>query len=196
VGGAVALDAAWLFAAFLLVIVLTAVTLAARRFWLERGGGTVECGLRRPAGSGSWRLGVASYEPDDLLWYGALGFLLRPEEVFPRRTLSVVSRRPPGPAEAATLGPDRIVVEARAGLAGERVELALTDQALTGLLAWLESAPPGSHLDDIALSRLRRSARRSRDRAARGAGGPRPCDATAGTAARGPGGRPPGLAAR
>lgn len=151
-GGALALDAAWIFAGFLLLVVLTAVTLAGRRAWLERGGGTVECGLRRPAGSGSWRLGVASYEPDDLFWYGALGFLLRPEEVFPRRTLSVVSRRPPGPAEAATLGPDRIVVEARTGLPGEHVELALTDQALTGLLSWLESAPPGTHLDDLALA--------------------------------------------
>jgi len=149
VGGSLALDAAWLFAAFLIVVVLTAVALAARRFWLERGGGTVECGLRRPAGNGSWRLGVASYQPDELYWYGALGVLLRPEEVFSRRTLAVVSRRPSGPAEAATLGPDRIVIEARVGESGERVELAMAEQALTGFLAWLEAAPPGSHLDSI-----------------------------------------------
>ena len=46
-GGALALDAAWLFAAFLVILTLAAVGIAARRFLLERGGGTVECGLRR-----------------------------------------------------------------------------------------------------------------------------------------------------
>ena len=60
VGGALALDAAWLFAAFLVILTLAAVGIAARRFLLERGGGTVECGLRRSP-NGSWRLGVASY---------------------------------------------------------------------------------------------------------------------------------------
>ena len=52
-GGALALDAAWLFAAFLVILTLAAIGIAARRFLLERGGGTVECGLRRP--NGSWR---------------------------------------------------------------------------------------------------------------------------------------------
>jgi F0F1-type ATP synthase, epsilon subunit (mitochondrial delta subunit) len=54
VGGALALDAAWLFAAFLIILILAAVGIAARRFLLERGGGTVECGLRRGP-NGSWR---------------------------------------------------------------------------------------------------------------------------------------------
>jgi hypothetical protein len=30
------------------------------------------------------------------------------------------------------------------------VDLALAESALTGLLAWLEAAPPGSHLDAIS----------------------------------------------
>jgi Protein of unknown function (DUF2550) len=158
VGGALALDAAWLFAAFLIVLVLAAVGIAARRFLLERGGGTVECGLRRP--NGSWRLGVASYQREELCWFGALGVSLRPDVVFPRRNLTVVSRRPPTDAEAATLGPGMIVVECQLGedsdsagpaLAGppgqsRTVELAMGEAALTGLLAWLEAAPPGSHL--------------------------------------------------
>ena len=49
-GGALALDAAWLFAAFLVILVVAAAIIAARRFLLERGGGTVECGLRRRGG--------------------------------------------------------------------------------------------------------------------------------------------------
>ena len=142
-GGALALDAVWLFAAFLIILILAAAGIAARRFLLERGGGTVECGLRK--GSGSWRLGLASYQREELCWFGSFGLSLRPDEVFPRRDLTVVSRRLPSDAEAASLGPGRIVVECRFGEAGT-VELALGEAALTGLLSWLEAAPPGSHL--------------------------------------------------
>jgi hypothetical protein len=157
VGGALALDAAWLFAAFLVILTLAAVGIAARRFLLERGGGTVECGLRRGP-DGSWRLGLASYRPEELWWFGALGLTMRPDVVFPRRDLTVVSRRLPTEAEAASLGPGMIVVECRlgedsesAGPAGtpgpsRTVELAMGEAALTGLLSWLEAAPPGSHL--------------------------------------------------
>ena len=162
-GGALALDAIWLFAAFLVLVVLAATVLAARRFLLERGGGTVECGLRRPAGRGAWRLGVASYQQDELCWYDALGVLLRPEHVFHRRSLTVLSRRASLPSEEATLGPQRVIIEvltqpalkpaepgSSAESGGEHVELAMTEEALTGFLAWLEASPPGSHLQDIA----------------------------------------------
>ncbi|HUD39215.1 MAG TPA: DUF2550 family protein [Streptosporangiaceae bacterium] len=244
-GGALALDAAWLFAAFLIIAILAAAGIAARRFLLERGGGTVECGLRK--GDGPWRLGLASYQREELYWFGVFGVSMRPDETFPRRDLSLVARRLPSDAEAASLGPGMIVVEcqlgdgtsaadhdgasaadgdgtsaaggdgasagradgdgasaARAdgdgggasradgdsssaasdrdgggaggadgtavgggavggsggggaangrrggggrGGAGGRVELALAESALTGLLSWLEAAPPGSHLD-------------------------------------------------
>ena len=149
-GVGLALDAAWLFAAVLLLIVLAAAALASRRFLLERGGGTIECGLRSPAGSGTWRLGVASYLGDDLGWYGALGVRFRPEQVFHRRSLRVLSRRPALPSESSALGPEHTVVELDSD-AG-RVELAMTAEALTGFLSWLEASPPGSHLADIALS--------------------------------------------
>jgi Protein of unknown function (DUF2550) len=156
VGEALALDAAWLFAAFLIVLVLAAVGIAARRYLLERGGGTVECGLRQPGGS--WRLGVASYQREELYWFGVFGVSMRPEEVFPRRDLVVASRRVPTDAEASILGPGMIVVECtlveddttgHVGVTPGRVgpvELAFGESALTGLLAWLEAAPPGSHL--------------------------------------------------
>jgi Protein of unknown function (DUF2550) len=211
VGGALALDAAWLFAAFLVILVLAAAGIAGRRFLLERGGGSVECGLRKE--NGSWRLGVALYRGEELCWYGIFGLSVRPDEVLPRRDLEVVSRRLPTEAEAASLGPGMIVVECRLGedisqfgtvasgsggdgagrdgagrdgagregsggrgtAAGDgpggsaaaapgsgaapgaeagpapgnvvTVELALGESALTGLLSWLEAAPPGSHLD-------------------------------------------------
>jgi hypothetical protein len=164
VGEGTAVDAIWFFAGFLALIVLAAVALAIRRFLLERGGGTIECGLRHPAGRGTWRLGVISYQRDELAWYDTLGVLLRPEQVFHRRQLSILSRRASLPSEAATLGPGQVVVEictrppaerldqdgGPAESAEDHVELALTEQALTGFLAWLEASPPGSHLEDIA----------------------------------------------
>jgi Protein of unknown function (DUF2550) len=150
-------DAVWIFGAVLVLIVLAAAVLASRRYLLERSGGTVECALRTPVGSGAWRLGVLSYQHDSLTWHGALGVLLRPEREFHRRALSVVSRRPADPSETVALGADRIVVEVRVKPAadesgspsGELVELAMTEQALTGFLAWLEASPPGSHLGDF-----------------------------------------------
>ena len=66
VGEGLAVDAGWLFAVILVLIVVAATVLATRRYWLERGGGTVECGLRRPAGRGAWRLGVVSYQRHEL----------------------------------------------------------------------------------------------------------------------------------
>lgn len=139
-------DGAWLLIVIVVVLVLAAAFLATRRFALERGGGTVECGLRRPGRNrGRWRLGVASYQPDELRWYTAFGVTPRPTVTFPRRDLAVLSRRIPDPAEAASLGPGRVVVQCRLTV-GETVELALHESALTGLLAWLESGPPGSHV--------------------------------------------------
>ena len=94
---------------------------AGLRLLLERGGGTVECGLRRSPEQ-SWRLGLAAYQPAELRWYDAFGVLLRPRAVFARQALSVESRRPADAWESASLG---------------------QEAALTGFLAWLESAPPG-----------------------------------------------------
>lgn len=150
-------DAVWIFAVVLVLLILAAAALATRRYLLERNGGTVDCALRSPAGAGSWRLGVLLYATDSLQWYGALGVLLRPERSFHRRSLSVVAQHPAPPPDLVALGTDRIVVEvsvkppvdASGAPAAQRVELAMTEQALTGFLAWLESSPPGSHLDDF-----------------------------------------------
>jgi hypothetical protein len=152
-GEGLALDAAWLFVALLVLLVVTAAGIASRRFVLERRGATIECGLRRPGGP--WRLGLASYQLDEFCWYRIFGLSPRPEHTFPRHDLTVVSRRPPTQAEESALGPGRIVVECRIGAYGEpdaagarsaagiagRLELALAESVLTGLLAWLEAAP-------------------------------------------------------
>lgn len=149
-------DAVWIFAVVLVLAIFAAAVLASRRYLLERAGGTIDCGLRIPAGSGSWRLGVLSYAHDCLYWYGALGVLLRPGHEFQRRSLTVVSRRPAESSEAITLGEDRFVIQvavkqpaAACPPPGAIVELAMTEQALTGFLAWLEASPPGSYLGEF-----------------------------------------------
>lgn len=152
-GGALALDAAGVFAAFLLLIVLAGIGIALRRVMLERGGGTVDCGLRLKAADGSWqswRLGVARYRLDELRWHQVFGVLLRPDVVLARRNLIVAARRRPDPAEAVSFGGEAVIIECRDGPHAEAVELAMGQDALTGFLAWLEAAPPGSHLDQIA----------------------------------------------
>ena len=144
--GALAFDAAWLFAGFLIIVVCLAAGLTLRRYLLERGGGTVECGLRLPGAS--WRQGVAAYRTDALRWYQAFGAAFRPNQVFNRRTLTVLSRRAAGPVEEASLGRGAVVVRCRVAEVDGILELAMSEAALTGFLAWLEAAPPapGSYL--------------------------------------------------
>ncbi len=152
-GGTLAFDAAGVFAVFLLLAVLAGIGIALRRVILERGGGTVECGLRLRAADGrwqAWRLGVARYQLDELRWHQVFGVLLRPDVVLARRNLVVAARRSPDPAEAVSLGGETVIIECREAPRAEPVELAMGEDALTGFLAWLEAAPPGSHLDQIA----------------------------------------------
>ncbi len=141
-GGRLALDAGWLLVIVLVLCLACALGIAIRRTLIERGGGSVECGLRR-VGDRRWRLGLAAYQPDELRWYPVFGLRLRPGEFFARRALSVVSRRPADPAEMTSVGSDAVVVECATGKTPERIELALSEDALTGFLAWLEAAPPG-----------------------------------------------------
>jgi Protein of unknown function (DUF2550) len=142
VAAALEIGAVWLLAALLALAVLAATGIAIRRTLLERGGGTVECGLRRGPEQG-WRLGLAAYQPAELRWYDAFGVLLRPRAVFARQALRVTSRRPADAWESASLGQGMVVVECSAGEYSGPVELAMSEAAMTGFLSWLESAPPG-----------------------------------------------------
>jgi hypothetical protein len=158
VTGVLALIAGWALLLVLAVAVIAAVGLASRRILLGRTGGTVECSLRASEAA-VWRLGLAAYHPDQLHWYSAFGLRLRPNEVFDRRSLSVLTRRPAAQAEAVSIGAGTVVVECQAGrdfadlsdttAVPRTVELAMSQEALTGFLAWLESAAPG-HLSGLS----------------------------------------------
>jgi hypothetical protein len=144
VGGYLALNVGELLAAFLVAVVAVFAMLSLRRWLLERRGGTVECSLREPDGRGVWRLGIGRYSGDELLWFAIFGFRMRPRRVVHRRGLVVSGRRKPEADEEAALQPDTGIVEVRDG--NRTVELAMSGAALTGFLAWLEAAPPGSSI--------------------------------------------------
>ncbi|MFC0549947.1 DUF2550 domain-containing protein [Planotetraspora thailandica] len=128
--------------AILVSVCAVAVLLVFRGVALARRRGSVICRVRR--GNQGWRSGVARYVGGELHWIPFLGLRLRPRHAIARRGLTVSSRRRlttgEGPAGYWT-------VECSA----ERgpLFLAMSEDALTGFLAWLESAPPSAHLDAV-----------------------------------------------
>jgi hypothetical protein len=130
-----------------LLTALALVFLFSRRRWLGRPGGTFECSVRtRRPGPGhafgrGWVLGLGRYEDDALQWFRIFSFSPRPKYAFDR-SLEVREQREPHGAEAFSLYSGHRVVDVVLG-DGRQVELAMSSSALTGLLAWLEAAPPG-----------------------------------------------------
>lgn len=129
----------------LAAVVLGLVAMAVRRQTLRRRGATFDCSLRlrtRKHGQG-WVFGIARYSGDALKWYRVFSLSLRPKRVVFRRELVVRGRRAPRGPEAMALLAGAQIVEC--GVDGRAVEFAMSQDALTGFLAWLESAPPGHH---------------------------------------------------
>lgn len=120
-----------------------------RRRLLSRSGATFECSLRTTtsgratpiAASRGWTLGVGRYNGDNLEWFRVFSFSPRPKHVF-KRSLHVLGRRSPQGAEAFSLYAGHVVVQVQCD-ARRRAELAMSEGALTGMLAWTEAAPPG-----------------------------------------------------
>jgi hypothetical protein len=131
------------FAALVVLVLVGLIALALRRRVLTRSGGTFDCSLRlRPGGYGKgWALGIGRYAGDSLEWYRVFSYAARPREVFARRDLEIVDRRPPVGPEVFSLLAGAVVVKCRQG--DGSIEFAMSPEALTGFLAWLESAPPG-----------------------------------------------------
>jgi hypothetical protein len=127
----------------LLLLLLYAAALLVRRRLLTPAGGTVEVSLRartdRP-GRG-WVLGVGRYAGDGIEVFRLFSLRMRPMRTLQRTGLAVVSQREPEGAEVYSLYAGHRVVEFRT--ADRPVQLAMAPDAVTGLLAWLEAAPPG-----------------------------------------------------
>lgn len=131
----------------LLLAIVALALLAARQRWLSRQGGTFACSLRLQIaipGSG-WTLGVARYNQGLLEWFRFFSYSWRPRLTFPRGEFKVRQTRDPDLVESVALGADQrvILVETAASTSTAEWELAMSPDSLTGLLSWLEAAPPG-----------------------------------------------------
>ncbi|MDQ8702083.1 DUF2550 domain-containing protein [Streptomyces sp. LHD-70] len=137
-----------------LVIVLVLVGLfvfGLRRRLIQRSGGTFDCSLRWNApepgdtsGKG-WSYGVARYNGDRIAWFRVFSYAPRPRRVLERSAIEVVDRRAPDGEEELALLSDAVVLGCTHD--GTRIELAMSEDALTGFLAWLEAAPPGQRVN-------------------------------------------------
>lgn len=137
--------------AALVLVVLAILLLAVRRRWLARQGGTFECSarLRVSHPSGGWALGVARYNGEMLEWFRFFSYAFRPRLSLRRTDVRVLESRDPDPVEALALYEgQRVLTLTGREPAGPtrpagRWELAMDPDSMTGLLAWLEAAPPG-----------------------------------------------------
>lgn len=137
--------AEWTAVAVIVILLVPVVFLASRRRWLSRMGGLFDCSLRLSAttpGTG-WVLGVARYSGDNLEWFRVFSPSLRPRVIFPRSISHAGVQRDPDPIEAVGLNHDERIVAIELN-DGHSWELAMSPASLTGLLSWLESAPPGA----------------------------------------------------
>jgi hypothetical protein len=136
----------------LVVVLLWLVWVFGRRRWLGRQGGTFDCSARLETATPNrgWVLGVARYSGDWLDWHRVFGFALSPRLRFHRAGTTIADQRPPSAKEMLSLYEGQRVVSLvqTAGDAGT-VEIALGAQELTGLLSWLEGAPPGRGRYDV-----------------------------------------------
>jgi hypothetical protein len=129
--------------AVLLLVAAVLVWLAFRRLRALRSGG-VHAALRTrldDTGKG-WHLGVGRYQGDEFVWFRVLSLRPGPDRVISRSALEIADRRDPSGPELYSMPPSSRVLRFRETGAAE-IELAMSPDALTGFLSWLESAPPG-----------------------------------------------------
>lgn len=137
--------------AILAAAVLGLFLIALRRRLIQRPGGTFDCSLRlapaqdaEPTGKG-WVYGVARYSGDRVEWFRVFSYAFRPRRVLERPAIEVKGRRQPEGSEELALLSDAVVLACCHR--GVHLELAMSDDALTGFLAWLEAAPPGQRVN-------------------------------------------------
>ncbi|KIZ14078.1 DUF2550 domain-containing protein [Streptomyces natalensis] len=139
----------------LVLVLLGLFVFGLRRRLIQRSGGTFDCSLRwnvpegqdtaaDPSGKG-WIYGVARYNGDRIEWFRVFSYAPRPRRILERDAIEVLHRRTPQGEEELALLSDSLVLACRHR--GTRLELAMSEDALTGFLAWLEAAPPGQRVN-------------------------------------------------
>jgi hypothetical protein len=88
---------------------------------------------------------VARYNGDRVEWYRVFSYSPRPRRTLERSAIEVAGRRVPEGEEELALLSDHVILACLHR--GTRLELAMSEDALTGFLAWLEAAPPGQRVN-------------------------------------------------
>lgn len=130
----------WILIAAVLTPALYLAVQATRVMAIRRPGGAVVCSLRQD-GDERWRRGIVAYRTDRLCWFSSRGVGLRPGAAFDRRGMQLVARHDGGGGGAGAGAGQTVVVRFETGADGDPVWLAMSSDALTGMLAWLEAAP-------------------------------------------------------
>jgi hypothetical protein len=146
----------WGLDAFALIVLLAASLMAllvARRRMVGGRRGTFDLSVNRQAvppegpNASGWVLGVGSYRGDTLSWFRTFSFAWWPRYRIHRRELEILERRDPSGTEIFALDDGDVIIEVR-HRSGVR-QMAMSASALTGLLAWLESSPPGRDVNNV-----------------------------------------------
>ncbi|GAA1900094.1 DUF2550 domain-containing protein [Streptomyces sodiiphilus] len=137
--------------AVLALVLLGLLVFGMRRRIIQRSGGTFDCSARwepprsgQSAGKG-WIYGVARYNGDHIEWFRVFSYAPRPRLTLERDRIQVRERRHPQGDEEFALLSGALVLNCRHD--GLDLELAMSEDALTGFLAWLEAAPPGQRVN-------------------------------------------------
>jgi hypothetical protein len=130
----------------LLLLLLYGIALVVRRRWISRHGGTFEFSVRVRSGRAGrgWVLGLGRYTGGELEWFRIFSLAPRPRLTYKRSELEYVGRRDPAGVEGYSLYSGHVIVSCRTP--SGPLEVAMSPEALTGFLAWLEAAPPGRRL--------------------------------------------------
>ncbi|WP_029135243.1 DUF2550 domain-containing protein [Nakamurella lactea] len=125
----------------LVAVVLVIALVAVRRTTLARSGGIDMSWRSDPRRSGGWVLGQGRFSGESLELFRAFSILPMASRSLDRHDLVLGERRPAQGTEPDLLPPESVIVRCRD--AGADLELAMSEDALTGLRSWLESAPSG-----------------------------------------------------
>jgi hypothetical protein len=130
----------------LLLVLVYGLALVVRRRWISRHGGTFEFSVRVRSGRAGrgWVLGVGRYSGGLLEWFRVFSLAPRARLTFRRSELEYVGRREPAGVEGYSLYAGHVIVTCKTPVGS--LEVAMSPDALTGFLAWLEAAPPGQRL--------------------------------------------------
>ncbi len=142
----------WLVDSLLFIVVLLVlllVGLLVRGRLLARSGGAFDMSVTRSsqAQAKGWMHGLAVYGDTELRWFRTFSLSWRPRYRFTRGDVGVDGRREPVGHETHAIHPGHLIVGVD-HVSGVQ-QFAMSPNALTGLLSWLESSPPGQRVNNV-----------------------------------------------